>query len=77
MAHFYVAAQGSRNMTTRLAGKSGAHTTAAGWRGAITTRIWHDESTGCDMFEVELTPWQGSPGKRRVIANGVLDATEE
>lgn len=75
MAHFYGTLQGSRGEASRLGGKaSGIQTIAAGWGGAINTRVWHDERDGVDRFRVELTPWQSSGGESKVLAEGVLDA---
>lgn len=74
MAQFYGEVQGGRGATSRLGGKdAGIRTTAAGWRGAIKVRTWHDDEGDCDRFEVRLTPWKNSGGHERIIAEGVLD----
>ena len=76
MAHFYGEISGSRGPASRLGSKgSGLSTVAAGWQGSIRTHIWHDETAGVDRFRVELTPWKGSGGDTRTLAEGVLDAT--
>lgn len=78
MAHFYGTLQGSRGMATRLGGKSGGLVTrAAGWGGAIQVHVYHDETTGEDMYRVELTPWENSGGRTQVLAEGPLDSTKE
>lgn len=78
MSHFYGTLQGIRGQATRCGGKgSGLTTQAAGWRGAIRTEIWHDEASDRDMYRVWLTPWHYSGGKARVIAEGVLDSSQE
>lgn len=76
MAHFYGTLQGNRGKATRCGAKSSTlQTVAAGWGGAINTVVWHDLRTGQDMYRVELTPWQGSGGECRVLAEGVLEAS--
>lgn len=76
MSHFYGTLQGSRGQATRCGAKSGGLTTrAAGWGGCIRTHVWHDDKTGLDMYRVTMTPWHGSGGRERVIAEGILDAT--
>ena len=75
MAHFYSSIQGQRGEATRLgSASSGITTVAAGWAGAIKVHVHFDETTGLDMYEVRLTPWEGSGGQSYVIASGVLDA---
>jgi hypothetical protein len=74
MGHFYGQVEGSRNPVSRLGGKN-LRTVAAGWRGAISVRIWADGDE--DKYAVYLTPWQGSGGDSRLLAEGVLDATKE
>ena len=42
MSHFYSVIQGSRGPATRCGDKhGGVYATAAGWGGAITTRLYH------------------------------------
>lgn len=78
MSHFYGTLQGTRGEATRCGTKSSGITAyAAGWGGAIRTDIWHDDKTGRDMYRVTLTPWHGSGGSSRVLAEGLLDANAE
>lgn len=72
MPHFYGTLQGTRGRATRCGTKSSGITTqAASWAGPIETRIYHDEETGQDMYEVRQVPWHGA-GVSRFIARGVL-----
>lgn len=74
MAHFFGSIEGNRGKATRLGSRdSGMSATAAGWKGAIKTRIYHEE--GVDHYVVELIPWQSSGGNTQVLARGVLNAT--
>ncbi len=76
MSHFYGTLQGNRGEATRCATKSSGLTAqAAGWRGCIEVRVEHDPDTGKDVFTVHLTPWKGSGGSRKLLADGVLDAS--
>ena len=76
MSHFYGVLQGSRDSVTRCGTKSsGMDTVAAGWRGAI--RVYVTEVDGADRYDIHLTPWQGSGGQSKRIAEGVLDSTLE
>lgn len=78
MAHFYGTLEGaSKSAATRCGTKaSGITTHAAGWHGAIRVEIHYNESLDCDMFEVSLVPWEGSRGKQRMLAVGVLDSAD-
>ena len=76
MAHFYGTLQGARGKATRCGSKgSGIETTAAGWGGAVTVRVY--EHDGADCFEVTLHPWQGSGGQSKLLARGALCARGE
>lgn len=76
MAQFYGSVEGTRGAASRLGTtKSGMAATAAGWRGAISVRVWHDKETNTDRYTVYLTPWEGSEGKSRLLAEGILDAS--
>ena len=78
MSHFYGTIQGNRGKATRLGHQAtGLETIAAGWRGAVYVRVFHNFSTGQDEYAVALQPWQGSGGFSRVIAHGILDAEED
>ena len=71
MSHFYGTLKGTRGEAARCGSKSsGITTTAASWAGAITVRLWQDE-TGRDCFSVEQIPWRGR-GERRSIAFGYV-----
>lgn len=75
MAHFYGKLQGSRGEATRCGSKSSNLTTyAAGWGGAIRTVVYYDDTTGFDMYRVELVPWKGSGGDVTTLAIGKLDS---
>lgn len=72
MSHFYGTLQGTRGKATRCGHKgSGMTTQAAGWGGAIETRVYHDKATGLDCFEVRMIQWRGA-GDSVVIAAGVI-----
>lgn len=72
MSHFYGTLQGTRGEATRCGSKgSGMTATAAGWGGAIETRLWHDEKAGVDRFEVRQRHWRGS-GVSYTIATGIV-----
>jgi len=61
MAHFLGSVQGSRSEASRLGTKkSGLHTVAASWQGAVEVYISHDETTGKDIASVFLIPWHGA-----------------
>lgn len=71
MSHFYGSVQGSRGAATRGGGKaSGITGTVKSWNASITTRLWHDEETGRDMFSVQRYDLRG--GKDKEIARGPL-----
>ena len=78
MSHFYANIRGYRGEATRMGTKSsGMYSNVAGWKGAISVRIWYDNEKDEDRYEVNHTPWygSGSGGKSRTIATGPLDAT--
>lgn len=75
MSHFYGTIRGGRGEATRCGHKTtGLVTNAAGYNGAVRTRIWYDEETGQDRFRVTLVPWHGSGGESRSLVHGVLNA---
>jgi hypothetical protein len=72
MSHFYGTLKGNKGEATRAGSKnSGIITYAASWRGAIVTRVYHDEKTDEDVFTVSQTTWQGS-GIQEALAQGVI-----
>ncbi len=76
MSHFYATIHGNRSQATRMGTpRSGMHSNTAGWKGCISVNI--GESKGKDFYTVSLTPWGGSGGQSRVIAEGPLDANAD
>ena len=72
MSHFYGTMQGARGDVTRCGAKgSGLDVCAASWRGAIHTRLWHDDATGVDMVCVYRAPWRGV-GVRETLYEGPI-----
>lgn len=74
MSKFYgcIPASGSARRNDATArGHHGITTQAASWAGAIETRVWHDEATDKDVFEVRQIPWHGH-GVSCVVASGVV-----
>lgn len=72
MGHFFGSVEGSRGETHRLGTRaSGLSTTAAGWGGAISVEITHDEKTDKDLFLVRQHTWRGE-GVSEIIAEGVV-----
>jgi len=77
MAKYQFAAtmQGRGNEVERYGTKaSGVITQAAGWRGCIKTRVYHDDK-GRDRFVVTMEPWMNGDGGITVLAEGILNAT--
>jgi len=53
---------------------SGLEVEAAGWKGRIRVRVWHNEAKGVDEFRVMLYPhWNSADGLSKEIASGILD----
>ncbi len=76
MSHFYGTLQGTRGKATRCGAKSSGITTqAASWSGAIETRLYFDEETGKDMFEVYMIPWHGR-GESQMLVRGEVGIRE-
>jgi len=75
MAHFRGTIQGSgKSVASRLGTKkTDIVTEAQSWQGKIQTRLFYDEFTGRDKFEVVRMPYEGSGGTRVVIADGFVD----
>ena len=65
----------SENTVERAGSKaSGLSVEAAGWKGRIWVRVWHDEAHGTDRFSVHLRPhWNADDGIGKEIASGILD----
>ena len=75
MATFIGKVQGPRGVATRLGNsKSGMQVTAAGWGGAIETKVYQED--GKDYFVVRLIPWMGSGGESVELASGLLSSTD-
>lgn len=80
MARFYGEVWGKSQTKASRCGTqySGLVTNAAGWKGAIEVWVHRDpKDPEVDRFRVVLKPWKGSEGKRRLLAEGVLDASRE
>ena len=72
MSHFYGCAQGNRGHASRGGSKkSGYHTIAASWDGAIEVRLGHDAKTDTNYYVVYQTKWHGK-GIEREIARGII-----
>lgn len=74
-SQFYGTVQGNGpNSVDRCGSKAnGVEVNAAGWKGRIKTRVYHDHENGKDMFHVWLFPhWQDSGGGV-LLAEGILD----
>ena len=60
MAHFLASIKGNRGEASRLGTKkSGLHSVAASWQGAVEVFISQDAVTGKDVASVFLIPWHG------------------
>ena len=55
--------------------RRGMSADVGGWNGMIRTRVWHDETTGKDMFRVDIVPHWSADGERTLLAEGILDCT--
>ena len=74
MSHFYAAIPISARRTVATARghkATGISTYAASWAGKIETRLWHDEKTGQDCFDVVMLPHEGA-GQSGIIAFGIV-----
>lgn len=70
MAHFYGTLKGNRGEVSRTGSKrSGVHTVAASWQGAVEVYITYDPQTGEDVAHVALIPWHGR-GTTKVLYQG-------
>jgi len=72
MSHFYGCAQGNRGYASRGGSKkSGYHTIAASWDGAIEVRLDYDPKDDTNYYVVYQTPWHGK-GIEMLIARGIM-----
>ena len=74
MSHFYatIPVSARKTVTSARGHKStGINTIAASYAGSIRVRLWYDENTGLDMFEVNQSSWQGH-GDSHCIAHGIV-----
>lgn len=73
--HFWGTLRGKSENTVERAGSKGSGLTvqAAGWKGCISVRVWHDEVHGTDRFSVVLMPHWNNSGPGKEIASGILD----
>ena len=72
MSHFYGCAQGNRGYASRGGSKkSGYHTIAASWDGAIEVRLDYDPKTDKNIYIVYQSKWHGK-GIEREIARGII-----
>ena len=77
MSNFYaVISESARRTQATARGHKSVATQAASWAGAIETRIWHDDETGVDRFEVRHITWQGQ-GVSAPIASGIVGSLED
>lgn len=72
---FWGTLRGKSENTVERAGskESGLTVQAAGWKGRISVRVWHDEEHGTDRFSVCLIPHWNISGTGKEIASGILD----
>lgn len=76
MAQFIGFVKGQRGEASRLGSKaSGLDVIAASYQGCIEVRLWHDEETGKDMFQVVQNTWQGV-GVQKEIASGIIGVAD-
>ena len=72
MSHFYGCAQGNRGYASRGGSKkSGYHTIAASWDGAIEVRLSYDPKDDTNYYAVYQTMWRGK-GVEMLIARGII-----
>ena len=72
MSHFYATIPTSARKTAPTARghkSTGVVTIGASWDGAIETKLWHNDETGLDWYQVEMIPWHGR-GEAKIIARG-------
>ena len=75
MAHFYGSITESNRTTIPTAcgtKRTGLKVEAASWSGKVTTRLWHNEETGYDHYEVTQDRHHGSGLDRVVLAHGII-----
>ena len=72
MSHFYGCAKGNRGYASRSGSKkSGYHTIAASWDGAIEVRLSYDPKDDTNYYAVYQTMWRGK-GVEMLIARGII-----
>ena len=52
---------------------SGMVTTVGGWEGMVRTRVWYDDVSESDKFEVMLIPHWDDSGTEVLLAEGILN----
>ena len=72
MSHFYGRVAGNSGSATRYGSKrSGYHTVAASWDGAIEVRLSYDPKTDTNYYAVYQSMWHGK-GVEMLIARGII-----
>jgi len=74
MSHFYAQIDESArqtNATARGHKATNIGAVVASWEGGIRVRLWHDETTGQDRFEVGHEVWKDA-GLNQIIAAGIV-----
>ena len=72
MSHFYGCAQGSRGHASRGGTKkSGYHTIAASWDGAIEVKLEYDAKLDTNFYVVSQSQWHGK-GINQLISRGII-----
>lgn len=77
MSHFYGSIPTSARKTVATARghkNTGLATLALGWKGGVRTYLYHEN--GHDWYEVHLVPHPSTGGQGKLIASGLLDASE-
>jgi hypothetical protein len=65
--------QGQAGEATRLGSKnSGLTVWAAGWGGRIEVKVWHDDESGRDLFEVREAQHVNGAGREKLLVSGVI-----
>ena len=72
MSHFYGFAQGNKGYASRGGSKkSGYHTIAASWDGAIEVKLSYDPKTDTNYYVVYQSKWH-EKGVESEIARGII-----
>ena len=75
MSHFYgtISESARKNAPTACGHKTtGLTVEAACWSGKVVTRLWHNELTGYDHYEVTQDRHHGSGLDRVVLSHGII-----